>query len=49
MEMAKKSFKLSSIIASLALLVTSANANQTCVWVVHQPELPEGAMKLRKF
>lgn len=37
------------MLASLALIVTSINANMTCMYIAHQPELPEGAKKLRKF
>lgn len=41
--------KFSTIVASLALLVTSSNVNSTCVIIIHQPELPEGAKDLRRF
>ncbi|MDF2474336.1 MAG: hypothetical protein K0R21_2118 [Anaerocolumna sp.] len=41
--------KFGGMIASLALLVTALNVNTTCAWIVHQPKLPEGARKLRKF
>ncbi|MSU03155.1 cyclic lactone autoinducer peptide [Tissierella sp. DSM 105185] len=36
-------------LASLALMVTSLNVNTTCMLIAHQPKLPEGAKKLRKF
>ncbi|MDF2654091.1 MAG: hypothetical protein K0R19_565 [Bacillota bacterium] len=42
-------FKFSGMIAALALLITATNASITCVAVAHQPELPKGAEKLRKF
>lgn len=42
-------FKFAGIIASLALMVTAANVNTTCLFIMHQPELPEGANKLRRF
>ncbi|WP_341473005.1 cyclic lactone autoinducer peptide [Alkalibaculum bacchi] len=37
------------MIASLALTVTIMNVNSACIFLVHQPKLPEGAQKLRKF
>ncbi len=40
--------KVSKILASVALIITTLNVNTTCVFVAHQPELPEGAEKLRK-
>ena len=33
----------------LALAVVTANINAACTFLVHQPELPENAKKLRKF
>ena len=42
-------WKASGLIAALALLVTTANVNATCVCSIHQPELPKNAGKLRKF
>ena len=41
--------KFAGMIAALALMVTVANVNVACAVVIHQPKLPEGAMKLRKF
>jgi len=41
--------KFSGIIAALALMVTAANMNAACMAIVHQPEMPKGAEKLRKF
>lgn len=41
--------KLGSMVASLALVVTAANINTTCVALIHQPKLPKGAKSLRKF
>lgn len=41
--------KYAKILASLALLVTTANVNATCSLIAHQPKLPEDAKKLRKF
>ena len=42
-------FKFAGIIASLALMVTVANVNSVCMFIMHQPKLPEGADKLRRF
>jgi len=46
----KKIFeKIGSTFACLALLVTTMSANHGCLIIMYQPELPEGADKLRKF
>ena len=47
--MKKMPTKINSILANTALAVTKSNANKTCVFILHQPKLPEGANKLRKF
>lgn len=36
-------------IATAAKMATVANVNSACAFVVHQPKLPKGADKLRKF
>lgn len=36
-------------IAAAAKMATSANVNSACFFVIHQPKLPEGAKKLRRF
>lgn len=36
-------------IAAAAKMATSINVNSTCLFVIHQPKLPKGAEKLRKF
>lgn len=41
--------KLGKAAAAMALKVTSMNVNSACMLLVHQPKLPEGAKKLRKF
>ncbi|MEG2429222.1 MAG: cyclic lactone autoinducer peptide [Oscillospiraceae bacterium] len=41
--------KYAGAIAGLALMVTSLNANSTCIFYLHQPKMPENAKKLRKF
>ena len=40
---------LSKVVAGFALFVTALNVNYVCMFVAHQPKLPEGAKKLRKF
>ncbi|WP_303864845.1 cyclic lactone autoinducer peptide [Alkalibaculum bacchi] len=47
--MKKIIMKISGLVASLALMVTIANVNSSCMFVMHQPKLPKGAEKLRKF
>lgn len=47
--MKKLTEKSSSVIANVALKVTSMNVNSACMCFVHQPKLPETAKKLRKF
>lgn len=47
--MRKALTKLSGVIASLALMVTTMNVNTTCICLIHQPKLPKGAEKLRKL
>lgn len=46
-----KQFILKACIAlsTLALLVTTANINVTCVGAIHQPKLPTGAERLSKI
>lgn len=41
--------RFGGIVAALALAVTTMNVNSTCIFIVHQPKLPKGAEKLRKF
>lgn len=41
--------RFSGVVASLALMVTVLNTTQACFFIMHQPKLPEGAEKLRKF
>lgn len=42
-------FKACTVLSTLALLITTANVNATCIMVMHQPELPAGAEKLSKL
>jgi len=41
--------KYAGVIAALALMVTAVNVNHICMFVMHQPEMPEGAEKLRRL
>ena len=36
-------------VAAAAKRATAANVNSACFFVAHQPKLPKGAEKLRKF
>ncbi|WP_373370306.1 cyclic lactone autoinducer peptide [Irregularibacter muris] len=47
--MKKLILKCSGILASFALMVTTLNMNMACIFLVHQPKLPQEAKKLRKF
>jgi len=49
MKNSTKANKLGKVMAELALKTTKTNANSTCVFISHQPKLPETAKKLRKF
>ena len=44
----KMMVSLSTVMASLAVVVTSGLTNSTCLFSLYQPELPEGAEKLRR-
>jgi len=41
--------KCGTFLASLAFSLAAINANSACMIVLHQPELPERAKKLRRF
>lgn len=41
--------KWGSVLTAFAVVVTTWSANTACTFVTHQPELPNGAKKLRKF
>jgi cyclic lactone autoinducer peptide len=45
----KLALKFGSVIASFALMITALNVNTTCYFLIHQPKLPKGAEKLRRF
>ena len=44
-----KSFSGASVIASFAMLIAIGVANSCCVFIYHQPEMPEALRRLRKF
>ena len=48
-KMKKMLLKIAGIAASLALTVTAMSVNVACIFIIHQPKLPKGAEKLRKF
>ena len=39
---------ISKAVANLALSVTKANVNQSCVFIIHQPKLPKNSYKLKQ-
>lgn len=41
--------KACAVLAGLAMFATQMNVNSTCSWLVHQPELPNCAERLKKF
>lgn len=41
--------RFSGLFAALALCVTTLTANSTCVFCMHQEEMPVNSKKLRKF
>ncbi len=45
----KKTNAVEKVVASLAYNEAKKGANTMCVWCFHQPKLPEGVKKLRKF
>ena len=47
--MKKTLLRLGTRLAGLALMITALNVNTTCLYVMHQPKLPENAEKLSKF
>lgn len=40
--------KIATIVAGLALVITSCAVNSACYYFMYQPELPEGADRLRR-
>lgn len=41
--------KVCAALAGLAMFTTQLNVNATCTWLVHQPELPKRAERLKRF
>ncbi|NCC15450.1 MAG: cyclic lactone autoinducer peptide [Clostridia bacterium] len=42
-------YSLGGMVATLAVVITTLNVNTTCLYMAHQPKLPDAAKKLRKF
>lgn len=40
--------KFSTVVAGLALVITTCAVNSACYYFMYQPELPEGAERLRR-
>ena len=40
--------KMNEFLAKMALSVTKSNANATCIFIMHQPQLPKNIEKLKK-
>lgn len=47
--MKKVIYKYSHILLAFALFMTTTAINRNCVSILHEPELPKSAKKLRKF
>lgn len=47
--MKKFLYRYAGMLAALALVITTATTNSTCICLMHQDKLPESAKKLRKF
>lgn len=47
--MYRLSGKTMNMMAAMALMVTAAAANRSCMWYFGQDKMPEGSEKLRKF
>lgn len=45
----EKNMKSVSLINKVAVKLASQSVNSACLWVHHQPVVPEAAKKLRKF
>ena len=42
-------YLVGSTIATFAVIITTLNVNTTCLYMAHQPKMPESSKKLRKF
>ena len=47
--MKKLLLKYGNLLTAFAFIMASYGANRNCVYILHQPKLPESAKKLRKF
>lgn len=47
--MKKFVMKYGHILSAFALVITTVAANRHCGFILHEPELPASAKKLRKF
>ncbi|MBA9084165.1 cyclic lactone autoinducer peptide [Fontibacillus solani] len=47
--MKKLIVNLCGMVASFSLFITALNVNTNCIAFIHQPKLPKGAERLRKF
>ena len=41
--------KFGGFVAAFAVVIASVSSNSACMWISHQPELPDDVKKLRKF
>lgn len=48
-EMSKKHEKAAGVMANVAMKFGKIAANSACCYIYHQPKMPEGMKKLRKF
>lgn len=49
LSLVKLTSKFGGLFAAFALVIASFSANTACMWISHQPELPEDVKNLRKF
>ena len=47
--MKKQLYAIGSLLAGFALMITVFNVNTVCWFYIHQPKLPDSALKMRKF
>ncbi len=47
--MYKLSGKAMSVMAAMALMVTTGAMNRSCMWFFGQDKMPDGSEKLRRF
>ncbi|MCR5835466.1 MAG: cyclic lactone autoinducer peptide [Lachnospiraceae bacterium] len=49
MDLKRIMVKCSGVLNCIALLAVIQSANNTCVWIVHQPQFPDTAYKYKKI